>query len=138
LLEVLRRVFTKRRSTMREYDYEESSSAMPAFIAGALIGAGLALLFAPQTGSQLRRMLRDYASQAGDDLYERGREALDTAVERGRGAWDTAVERGKEYLESGKGVMREAGRTTREYMESGKEAVKEAGRELNKEASRRM
>jgi gas vesicle protein len=104
------------------YDDREYS-AMPAFIAGALIGAGLALLFAPQTGSELRGMLRDYAYRTKDELYDRGREA-----------WDTAVERGRDYLETGRETMREAGKSAREYMESGKEAVREAGRE----ASRRM
>ncbi len=99
-------------------------TAMPAFLAGALIGAGIALLLAPQTGAELRGMLRNYGSRARDEAYERGREV-----------WDTAVERGKDYLESGKETMREAGRTAREYAESGKEAVKEAGREISKEAS---
>ncbi|MBD0305374.1 MAG: YtxH domain-containing protein [Nitrospiraceae bacterium] len=100
-------------------------TAMPAFLAGALIGAGIALLLAPQTGAELRGMLRSYASRARDEAYERGREV-----------WDTAVERGKDYLETGKETMREAGKTAREYMESGKEAVREAGRDLGRETSR--
>jgi gas vesicle protein len=100
-------------------------TAMPAFLAGALIGAGIALLLAPQTGAELRGMLRNYGYRARDEAYERGREA-----------WDTAVERGKDYVESGKETMREAGRTAREYMETGKDALKEAGREISKEASR--
>ena len=100
-------------------------TAMPAFLAGALIGAGIALLLAPQTGAELRGMLRSYASRARDEAYERGREV-----------WDTAVERGKDYLETGKETMREAGKTAREYMESGKEAVGEAGRDLGRETSR--
>jgi gas vesicle protein len=100
-------------------------TAMPAFLAGALIGAGIALLLAPQTGAELRGMLRSYASRARDEAYERGREV-----------WDTAVERGKDYLETGKETMTEAGKTAREYMESGKEAVREAGRDLGRETSR--
>ena len=100
-------------------------TAMPAFLAGALIGAGIALLLAPQTGAELRGMLRSDASRARDEAYERGREV-----------WDTAVERGKDYLETGKETMREAGKTAREYMESGKEAVGEAGRDLGRETSR--
>ena len=105
-------------------EYHEYT-AMPAFLAGALIGAGIALLLAPQTGAELRGMLRHYGSRARDESYERGREV-----------WDTAVERGKDYLESGKETMRDAGRTAREYVETGKEAIKEAGREISKEASR--
>ena len=101
---------------------DHESTAMPAFLAGALIGAGIALLLAPQTGAELRGLLRH---RARDEAYERGREV-----------WDTAVERGKDYLDSGKETMREAGRTAREHVESGKEAVKEVGREISKEASR--
>jgi gas vesicle protein len=108
---------------MEDHEY----TAMPAFLAGALIGAGIALLLAPQTGSELRGMLRSYASRARDEAYDKGREV-----------WDTAVERGKEYLETGKETMRDAGKTAREYMESGKEAVREAGREAGREARNRM
>ncbi len=91
-------------------------TTMRAFWAGALIRAGIALLLAPQTGAELRGMLRNYGARARDEAYERGREG-----------WDTAVERGKDYVERGKETMREAGRTAREYVGRGKEAVKEAG-----------
>ena len=44
-------------------------------------------MLAPQTGSELRGMLRNYASRAKDDLVDRGRDAWDTAVERERMFW---------------------------------------------------
>src|SRR5690348_4504285 len=102
---------------MRNGDYEyydEDASGWSAFIAGALIGAGVALLFAPQTGNELRGMLRSYASRAKDE-----------ALERGRAAWDTAVERGKEYYERGQEAVQEAGRSAKEYAQSGKESFRE-------------
>ncbi|HMU54102.1 MAG TPA: YtxH domain-containing protein [Nitrospira sp.] len=95
--------------------YEDEATGWSAFIAGALIGAGVALLFAPQTGSELRGMLRNYASRAKDE-----------AMERGRAAWDTAVERGREYYEQGQEAVQEAGRAAKEYAQSGKEALREA------------
>lgn len=98
--------------------YENEFAGWSAFLAGAFIGAGLALLFAPQTGSELRGVLRNYAARTKDEMMERGREA-----------WDTAVERGKEYMERGQEGLQEAGRTAREYMEGGREKMKEAGRE---------
>jgi gas vesicle protein len=104
-----------------EYEYYEESMGWSAFMAGALIGAGIALLFAPQTGSELRSMLRSYASRAKDE-----------AMERGRTAWDTAVERGKEYYEKGQEAVQEAGRSAREFVQSGKETMREAGREASK------
>jgi len=99
-----------------EYEYYEDSMGWSAFMAGALIGAGVALLFAPQTGTELRGMLRSYASRAKEE-----------AVERGRAAWDTAVERGKEYYEKGQETMQEAGRSAREFAQTGKEAFREGG-----------
>lgn len=103
---------------MRNSDYEyydDDATGWSAFIAGALIGAGVALLFAPQTGSELRGMLRNYASRAKDEAFERG-----------RAAWDTAVERGREYYEEGQEAVQEAGRTAKEYAQSGKDALREA------------
>jgi gas vesicle protein len=88
-----------------------------AFLAGALIGAGIALLFAPQPGTELRGRLREYANRATDELMEKGQEA-----------WDTAVERGREYYDKGEEVIRDAGRSARKFAEQGQEAVKDAGR----------
>ncbi len=88
-----------------------------AFMAGALIGAGVALLFAPQPGSELRGLLRNYANRAKDDLMDKGQEA-----------WDTAVERGREYYDRGEEVIRDAGRSAKEFAKQGQEAVKDAGR----------
>ncbi len=36
--------------------------------AGAIVGTGVALLFAPRPGSELREQLADSASRAGDDI----------------------------------------------------------------------
>ncbi len=87
----------------------QDSSNWSAFVAGAFIGAGVALLLAPQSGSELRTSLRDYASRAKDEL--------DEATEQGRAMWDTAVERGQEYVEGGKQAFRNAGRSTREFVD---------------------
>jgi gas vesicle protein len=107
---------------MNERDSEGSSTGLSAFVAGALVGAGVALLLAPHSGSEVRGMLRRYASRAKD-----------RAVDQGREAWDTAVDRGKDYMETGRKVVKEAGRTARECMETGKEAVR-SGMETGKEA----
>jgi len=101
--------------------YDDSDySAISAFLAGAFIGAGIALILAPQSGAELRGTLRNYASRAREQVVERGQEA-----------WDTAVERGKEYMESGRQAVQEAGRSAREYMESGKETAREAGKQMS-------
>ena len=83
-----------------------------AFFAGALIGAGVALLWAPQSGEETRRMLQDYAGRAKEEIKERGREAkatLETAKERGREAYESVKERGKEAYESAKETSKQMG-----------------------------
>lgn len=103
---------------MRYYDEGiEDAAGWSAFVAGALIGAGVALLFAPQPGSELRGLLRNYANRAKDDLIDKGQEA-----------WDTAVERGREYYDKGEEAIRDAGRSAREFARQGQDAVKDAGR----------
>ena len=99
-----------------EDEYYDDTMGWSAFVAGALIGAGVALLFAPQTGAELRGMLRNYASRARDE-----------AMERGRAAWDTAVERGKEYYDKGQETMQDVGRSAREFAQSGKESLRGEG-----------
>lgn len=89
-----------------EYN-EEYSFGSSAFIFGALIGAGIALLLAPHTGAELRGILRTYASRAKDE-----------ATERGKAAWDTAVERGKEYYDKGQETMQDVKDSAREFAQS--------------------
>lgn len=106
--------------------HTDDSSNWSAFIAGAFIGAGVALLLAPQSGSELRSTLRDYASKAKDEL--------DEATEQGRAVWDSAVERGQDYVEGGKETLRKAGRAAREFVD---ETVQTAEKTAEEAASRR-
>jgi gas vesicle protein len=75
---------------MENRDY----SALSIILAGAIFGAGVALLFAAAGDRDLRERLRaharDFAETARDALLERGREVLLAALEQGR-----------EYLETG-------------------------------------
>ena len=73
-----------------------SGTVLLAFVAGAAIGAAVALLFAPASGSETRayvnrraREARDRAAQAaehGRDTFSRQRENITTAFERARQA----------------------------------------------------
>ena len=102
-------------------DNRESGN-LSMFIAGALVGAGVALLFAPQSGSQMRGLLRDYAARAKDEL--------DDVVDRGADAWDSAKDLGEEYVEKGKESLREAGRQAKGFAEAGRKAVHETKDDL--------
>ena len=101
---------------------DEYGSNLSVFVAGALVGAGVALLFAPQSGSQMRRLLRDYAARAKDEL--------DEAVDRGTDAWDSAKDRGQEFVEKGKESLREAGRQAKGFAEAGRKTVNDTKDDL--------
>ena len=82
---------------------ENGSDNLIWFLAGAAVGAAVALLFAPKTGRELRKIISDKTSEGRDymvetgrdlygkgrDLYERGREVAEDAaelIEKGRKA----------------------------------------------------
>ena len=102
------------------------SGHLGGFFVGALIGAGIALLFAPQAGAQLRRFLRDSAACATEELQE--------TVDHGAEVLDHSVAQGKEFVEKGKESIREAGRHAKEFVDAGRTSFKETKDEL---ASRR-
>jgi gas vesicle protein len=80
------------------------------FVAGASIGATLAILFAPQSGEETRAYLgkqarkgRDRVSEAGReafeagrDLYSRGREMADEAAD----ALERGIDRARKGFQS--------------------------------------
>jgi gas vesicle protein len=58
-----------------------------AFLAGAIIGVGAALLLAPRSGAATRKLLKTYAEKAEEEMRGTAQEvraALDTTIERGR------------------------------------------------------
>lgn len=77
-----------------------AGTVIVAFVLGALTGAAVALLMAPATGEETRRILADKAREgrerAGDaarqgkELWNKQREHLATAFERGREAYEQA------------------------------------------------
>src|SRR5262245_43213132 len=76
-----------------------SWSAMSAgLIAGAVVGAGLALIFAPARGSEFRHSIRRYASEGGDRLSR--------LVENGRAIAGDAVHRASSLIEQGRRAFR--------------------------------
>ena len=93
-------------------------SSFAAFVAGVLIGGGVALLLAPQRGKDSREKLQAYASRAKDNLVERGKEATNATAEHG-----------KEYLKSGREAMKDFIVNTRDHIEKRMETLQEVGRE---------
>jgi gas vesicle protein len=81
-----------------------AGTVMVAFVMGAMMGAALALLFAPASGEETREYLGEKAREGkakarealdeGRELYQQQREGLATAIERGREAFQESRERG--------------------------------------------
>ena len=77
-----------------------AGSVLVAFVAGALAGAAVALLFAPASGDETREVLtqraregRERAAEAarqGREALNRQREQLANAFEKGREAFEAA------------------------------------------------
>jgi gas vesicle protein len=77
-----------------------AGTVVVAFVLGAITGAAVALLVAPASGEETRRILADKAREGRDkageaarqgrELWNRQRENLANAFERGREAYQTA------------------------------------------------
>lgn len=96
-------------------------SFVAGMLVGSLVGAGIALLFAPRSGAETRQRIRemsedlrdtasDYVNKAGDSIhgaYDRGREyvsdhksAITTAVEAGVEAYKKELEKAKAEIKA--------------------------------------
>jgi gas vesicle protein len=88
---------------MSRNDGGAAGTIVVAFVLGAVTGAAVALLMAPTTGEEMRRLIGEKAREGADrasdaarqgrDLVNRGRETLSSAIDRGREAYEQA--RGK-------------------------------------------
>ena len=86
---------------MSKNDDGAAGTIVVAFVLGAVTGAAVALLLAPTTGEEMRRMIgekaREGADRAGEaarqgrEFVNRGRETLSSAIERGREAYEQAL-----------------------------------------------
>ena len=85
---------------MARDDGGDAGTIIVSFLLGAIAGAAVALLVAPATGDEMRRILaekakegRDRASDAarqGREFVNRQRDTLSSAIERGREAYNQA------------------------------------------------
>ena len=80
-----------------------------AFLAGAIIGVGAALLLAPQSGAETRKLLKTSAEKTEEEMWEKAHEA--------RATLDTTLEQGKPFSNEKKSVLTAA-------FEAGKDALK--------------
>jgi len=81
------------------------------FLLGIGLGVAVGVLFAPQSGEETRRLLRDKADEGADYVRRRSNELRDTATE--------TLERGKQTLQRKKDSLTAA-------VDAGRQAYREA------------
>ena len=67
-------------------------SFLAGFLIGGLIGAGVALLMAPQSGEETREMIRDKSIELRDRAYETAEQARDRAEQMAQQARERVAE----------------------------------------------
>ena len=79
-------------------DDSGAGTVVIAFVLGAVTGAAVALLMAPTTGEETRRMLAERAREGRERASEAARQARDFAS-RQKQTFNQAIERGREAYE---------------------------------------
>ena len=106
---------------------ERERGGFGSFVLGALIGAGLALLFAPQSGAETQEEIRRRASQLRAHAEERVRAAqqeLESRLEQGRSGVRGRVDGVRSAVESGRQAAREARTDLEQRLEQSKAAYR--------------
>jgi len=106
----------------------DSSSSFLIFLAGGLIGAGIALLYAPLSGEKTRQYLRiqtKRAKRSARHLIENMRENVDSLVEEVKETIDHVIEEGVELTKEKKAELLAA-------IEAGKKAMEEERKRIEK------
>jgi gas vesicle protein len=92
-----------------------AGTVLVSFVAGAAIGAGLALLYAPKSGSEMRETIADFTEDAVDKIKEYTKEAQEKIK--------TAIDDGKETIIEKKSILASAIEAGREAMSKEKERI---------------
>lgn len=119
---------------------KDRGSGLGSFVLGALVGAGLALLFAPQTGEETQQEIRDRALKIRDAAEERVRDAqrqLEARLDQAREGVNSRVTHVKDAVEAGRQAARDARDDLETRLDRSKAAYRagiEAARDAAKEA----
>lgn len=90
-----------------------TGTVLVSFVAGAAIGAGLALLYAPKSGSEMRETISDLAEDAVDKIKEYTKDAQEKIR--------TAIDESKDAIIEKKSILASAIEAGREAMNKERE-----------------
>ena len=88
-------------------------------LAGAILGAGAALLFAPQSGRKTRRDISRYARKTGKMVEGLAGEVVGSMA----GMVDAVEEAAEEFLEKGKDLSKESREAVLDALNEGQERL---------------
>jgi gas vesicle protein len=107
---------------------EQSSGNFGSFVIGVAIGAGLALLLAPQSGDETRRRLRRSARRVKRVAQERAEEIADTVTDR----YEHARRSVEDKLEAARSAIELKRRQAERAIEAGRAAAHQARSDLER------
>jgi gas vesicle protein len=121
---------------MRHHDHDEQpyiviekhSGGTGSLLLGVLIGAGVALLFAPRSGQETRTVIRRRARQAGDKVKGVAEEVGDQVVD----TFEGAKARVEQQIESARTAIETKKMQVARAMEAGREAAQQARGDLER------
>jgi gas vesicle protein len=116
---------------------DRGGSGIGSFVLGALVGAGIALLFAPQSGEDTQQELRERGARLRDAAEERMREAqrqLEGKFESARQGLHGRVDAVKEAVDSGRQAAADARQELERKLDQSKAAYR-AGVDAAREAA---
>ncbi|MBE0426998.1 MAG: YtxH domain-containing protein [Nitrospirae bacterium] len=103
---------------MREEQGYSTGSILLSFLLGGIVGAGAALLLAPQSGRETRHRIRELT----DDVREKAKEYAGEVKEK----VTTGIDKGKDFVEEKKTIIKTS-------IEAGKEAYEKEKEKLSRE-----
>ncbi len=111
--------------------YEDKDSnigtVLISFLAGAAIGSGLALLFAPKTGKEVREQIKDLTDDAAVKIRDYARDAQERIK--------TTCDEGKELIKEKKSILSSAIEAGKEAMEKEREKFCEGHKKSDEPAA---
>ena len=105
---------------------EKSEPGVGTFVTGLLIGAGLALLFAPRTGVETRRQLQKSAKRVGDQAQDLVSDVTGSVSQTIKSAKDKVEER----IDSTRSAVELKRRQVTNAVDAGRAAAQQARVEL--------
>lgn len=105
----------------------DSGGSLGTFVLGALVGAGLALLFAPQSGQDTQEEIKDRAlrlKSAAEDRIQDAQRTLEDRLDSARAGVESRIDSVKEAVDAGRRAATEARDELEDKLERSKAAYR--------------